>query len=171
MTYARTTFAATPPARITRAATVALFACAVAAGVAGCGSRARVAIPLPAPFGADAPDLLGQGHGTPAPLSIMEEGALLTRAQAGDADAAFRLSIHFESTGARDKARQWRTTAARNGHAVAQYNEWYLRRHGRECATTREALSWLEKSAAGGYEKARRNLDGYRRNAGLCIEG
>lgn len=135
---------------------------------ATCTAAARAPVPLPEIVGAPAPDLEGQAHGRDAALSNVEEGALLKRAQAGDAHAAFRLSIHYAATGADERTRRWRATAARLGHPIAQYNAWYEQRLRRECVPMREALRWLETSAARGHAAAREVLEPYRRSVAGC---
>lgn len=140
-----------------------------AASVASCAAATRAPVPLPEIVGAPAPELEGQAHGRDAALSNMEEGALLKRA-ARNADAAFRLSIHYAAIGADASAQRWRATAARLGHPIAQYNAWYEQRTRMDCATMRESLRWLEKSAASGHAAARETLEPYRRSVAGCVE-
>ena len=140
-----------------------------AAFAVSCAAAPRAPVPLPEIVGAPAPDLEGQAQGRDAMLSNVEEGALLKRAQAGDADAAFRLSIHYDATGADARAQRWRATAARLGHPIALYNAWYEQRLRTECVPMREALQWLEKSAARGHAAAREVLEPYRRSVTGCV--
>lgn len=135
---------------------------------ASCAAAPRAPVPLPEIVGAPAPDLEGQAHGRDAALSNVEEGALLKLA-ARNADAAFRLSIHYEATSADARAQRWRATAARLGHPIAQYNAWYEQRLRMECVPMREALRWLEKSAAAGHAAARGVLEPYRRSVADCV--
>lgn len=136
---------------------------------ASCAAASRRPVPLPEIVGAPAPDLEGQAQGGDVALSNVEEGALLKRAQAGNADAAFRLSIHYAATGADERTRRWRATAARLGHPIALYNAWYEQRLRRECVPMREALQWLETSAARGHAASREVLEPYRRSVADCV--
>lgn len=95
-------------------------------------------------------------------FSLADQNMDLMRLEAakGDAEAAFRLSLHFSSgrNASADEARFWRQIAAENGHAVAQYNIWFLD-HGSQDEILRErALFWLKKSAEAGFEDAKKQL-------------
>ena len=139
-----------------------------AAFALSCAAASRAPVPLPEIVGAPAPNLEGQAHGRDAALSNTEEGALLKLATR-NADAAFRLSIHYDATGADARAQRWRANAARLGHPIALYNAWYEQRLRRECVPMREALRWLEKSAARGHAAAREVLGPYRRSVSGCV--
>jgi TPR repeat protein len=59
-----------------------------------------------------------------ASLTPDEEAALVAKAEAGDAEAAFRLSKyhHFVHQDGRVRGRRWLVRAAEGGQATAQYN-------------------------------------------------
>lgn len=93
-------------------------------------------------------------------LSTDTREEMRIQAAKGDAEAAFRLSLHYSSgSGASaEEARFWRQIAAENGHAVAQYNIWFLDQKSSDVVLRERAHFWLRKSAASGFEDAKRQL-------------
>lgn len=92
----------------------------------------------------------------PAQLSTLKE-----LAADGDSQAALRVSLHY-SSGLNESAKDaayWRTIAAENGDSVAQYNLWFLSRQSTNSIEQKRALFWLKKSAANGFEDAKKALD------------
>jgi TPR repeat protein len=99
-------------------------------------------------------------------LSRKELRSLTAKGEAGNADAAFCLSLYYWLS---DPAKEayWRERAATGGNLKAQYKmESYLRQKGAD----EEAMEWLRKSAAGGYAPAQRSLGvSYRHGAGVSL--
>lgn len=86
---------------------------------------------------------------------------MTTRAEKGDAEAAFKLSLHYEFGAAeRDhkKGFYWTQKAAERGHPVAQYSlaQFYI--HLPEHKNVDQALFWLKKAAQNGNELAQESL-------------
>lgn len=102
------------------------------------------------------------------PMAVDEGFSLSTKAldetqlkaANGDTEAAFRLSLHYSSgtNASPEKARFWRQIAAENGHAIAQYNIWFLDQENSDVVLRERALFWLRKSAASGFEDAKKQL-------------
>lgn len=101
-------------------------------------------------------------------LSGPELARLLSQAEAGDPDAAFRAWLHYDLSGDRTRGMHWLRRAADLEHAVAQYNLWLEMRSAPICEERLEALTWLEKSAAQGFSLARTSLADLRNSAGDC---
>lgn len=101
-------------------------------------------------------------------LSFADERDALQRAEAGDRDAAFRLSLHFMSAGDQVQKKHWQLIAAQNGHSVAQYNQWFDLKNNRDCASMTEALIWLKAAAEGGSEDAQGKLAEYTQVVRSC---
>ncbi len=85
------------------------------------------------------------------------------QARAGDADAAFRLYLHYD-LGRMDsghEAYSWLTLAASNGNVAAQYNLGYTFIHSANPGVDDEAMGiqWLEKAAAQGCLPAKLVLE------------
>ena len=102
---------------------------------------------------------------------VLEEPDLnhqLSQAEAGDGEAAFRISMHYVSKEDQPKASYWLRRAADLGHPVAQYNLWFDLHNSPKCADHLAALSWLEKAAAQGETSAKSQLDGYRKEVASC---
>jgi TPR repeat protein len=78
----------------------------------------------------------------------------------GNAEAAFRLSLHYSSgiNASAEEARFWRLVAAENGHAVAQYSIWFMDHESQDAFLKERAIFWLRKSAASGFEDAKKQL-------------
>ncbi|OBU64196.1 hypothetical protein A9K58_17815 [Stenotrophomonas maltophilia] len=76
--------------------------------------------------------------------------ALTGRADAGDAEAAFRISRHFESKGTAGSSHMWLVYAAALGHPIAQYNVFFMLRDKQDCASSSEAYAWLKSAALKG---------------------
>ena len=100
----------------------------------------------------------GRGGGLDEPVSV-DSGYLLTNgdvrrfqalAEKGDAQAAFRLSLHFKR--GTSEALSWQQRAAHLGHPTAQYNEWFRLSGEDDCESLKEALSWLESAAKSGID-------------------
>lgn len=101
-------------------------------------------------------------------LSDAEVARLLSQAEAGDPDAAFRVWLHYELSGDRIRGMHWLRRAAGLGHAVAQYNLWFEMRSVPTCEERLDALAWLKKSAAQGFSLASTSLADYRDSEGNC---
>lgn len=101
-------------------------------------------------------------------LSDEEERRLRQLVNDGDQDAAFRLSFHARAIGDQDQADSWQLTAARGGHPVAQYNQWFALKDEVGCAVMEEALFWLEASASRGYKDAQDALPSYKKSLRSC---
>lgn len=138
---------------------------AMASGACALTKQAALPAPPPQPEVID-PDAQSTDSGFL--LSPAEVKALQLRAENGDPNAAFRLSLHFMSAGDRESERHWQSTAARNGHAVAQYNLWVELKDRNDCASKLEALAWLESAANAGEETALGELEGYSKQAHVC---
>ncbi|WP_286068381.1 hypothetical protein [Stenotrophomonas sp. 57] len=92
---------------------------------------------------------------------------LVGRADAGDADAAFRLSRHFEGKGVAGNSHMWLAYAAALGHPVAQYNMFFMLRHKQDCESSSEAYAWLKSAALKGVKAAHSELEQAGRMASL----
>ena len=84
-------------------------------------------------------------------------------AEAGDADAQFRLAQMLfngpEALRDESKALEWLTRAAEQGNADAQFALGMMYERGRGVARDlRAARSWFERAAASGHEGAQRSL-------------
>jgi TPR repeat protein len=93
---------------------------------------------------------------------------LVAQAQKGNAEAAFRVGLHYSSADQPETHQAWSRRAALLGHSVAQYNQWFWLRETSSCADRAEALMWLEKAAAQGYPEALRKLPDYRGSTVDC---
>lgn len=93
-------------------------------------------------------------------LSAKAVDRMRLEAAKGSAEAAFRLSLHYSGgiNASSEEARFWRQVAAENGHAVAQYNIWFLDHESQDAFLKERALFWLRKSAASGFEDAKKQL-------------
>lgn len=95
---------------------------------------------------------------------------ILKAARLGSIDAQFGLGICYATgdwAGPKDsaKAAQWYEKAAQRGHAEAQYNLGMMLSDGEGIRkNTKQALYWLRKSVAGGYEYAAKALRYLRQN-------
>jgi TPR repeat protein len=75
----------------------------------------------------------------------------------GDADAAFKLYLHFTlSISDSEKSRYWLRASAKNGHRIAQYN---LAVSLYQEEKFKEALFWAEMAKRNGYEDAGRLIN------------
>jgi TPR repeat protein len=93
-----------------------------------------------------------------AVLAPQQEAALVVKAEAGDAEAAFRLSKyhHFVHQDGRVGGRRWLVRAAEGGHATAQYNlAAVLQLDG---GTLAEAARWAAEARKNGDPDAGRLL-------------
>ena len=86
-------------------------------------------------------------------LTDAQRAELITKAESGDAEAAFRLSLYYTFTSSDDVQRiRWLTIAAKAGHVVAQHNLAYdLYMSGKDLA---EAAHWAAESAKNGNAEA-----------------
>ena len=86
-------------------------------------------------------------------LTDAQRAELITKAEAGDAEAAFRLSLYYTFTSSDDVQRiRWLTIAAKAGHVVAQHNLAYdLYMSGKDLA---EAAHWAAESSKSGNAEA-----------------
>jgi len=86
-------------------------------------------------------------------LTDAQRAELITKAEAGDAEAAFRLSLYYTFTSSDDVQRiRWLTIAAKAGHVVAQHNLAYdLYMGGKDLA---EAAHWAAESSKSGNAEA-----------------
>ena len=86
-------------------------------------------------------------------LTDAQRAELVTKAEAGDAEAAFRLSLYYTFASSDDVQRtRWLTAAAKAGHVVAQHNLAYdLYMSGKDLA---EAAHWAAESAKNGNAEA-----------------
>lgn len=103
---------------------------------------------------------------------ILEEPSLgkhLSQAKAGDATAAFRISLHYLSLENQQQREYWLLRAAELGHPIALYNLWFNLRNSPICADRLAALAWLEKAAAQGEPDTKRKLDDFRKEAAICM--
>ena len=93
-------------------------------------------------------------------LSAKAVDEMRLKAVKGDPEAAFRLSLHYSSgdSASTEDARFWRQIAAENGHAVAQYNIWFLDHESLDVLLRERAFFWLRKSAASGFGDAKAQL-------------
>lgn len=101
-------------------------------------------------------------------LLSREKEKLLKRAKAGDPEAAFRLSFHFMSAGDRVQSKYWQLSAAKHGHPVAQYNQWFDLKDEKDCVSMKRALSWLKAAVENGDEDAREELEAYTQRVRSC---
>ncbi|MET3493392.1 tetratricopeptide repeat protein [Variovorax boronicumulans] len=87
-------------------------------------------------------------------LSPEQRTALTAKAEAGDAEAAFRLA-NFHTFTAYDPAKRmhWLAIAAKGGHAVAQNNLAYDYLHG-DNKDLKEAARWASESLKNGNAAA-----------------
>ena len=93
---------------------------------------------------------------------------LRQKAEKGDAEAAFRVALHFSSADNRQQHRTWLHRAAELGHPVAQYNIWFNLRDSKTCSDQLAALAWLERSAAQGFREAKEQLKPFQQLAAPC---
>ena len=86
-------------------------------------------------------------------LTDAQRAELITKAESGDAEAAFRLSLYYTFASSDDVQRtRWLTAAAKAGHVVAQHNLAYdLYMSGKDLA---EAAHWAAESAKNGNAEA-----------------
>jgi TPR repeat protein len=86
-------------------------------------------------------------------LTDAQRAELITKAEAGDVEAAFRLSLYYTFTSSDDVQRiRWLTIAAKAGHVVAQHNLAYdLYMSGKDLA---EAAHWAAESSKSGNAEA-----------------
>lgn len=101
-------------------------------------------------------------------LSASELAEQMARAEAGDANAAFRVAWHYASAEDATQRAHWRRRAAQLGHPVAQYNLWFELRSAPDCASRLEAMRWLDESAAQGNADATARVDAYRKEIADC---
>ena len=93
---------------------------------------------------------------------------LMEQSRLGDAQSAFRVAMHFNSSERASLGVQWLRRAAYLGHPAAQYNLWFRLRESTSCVDKREALAWLERAAAQGASLAANELPRFRRIAQRC---
>ncbi|QBL40926.1 hypothetical protein MG068_10535 [Stenotrophomonas sp. ASS1] len=84
---------------------------------------------------------------------------LIGRADAGDAEAAFRISRHFEGKGMAGSSHMWLVYAAALGHPIAQYNVFFMLRDKQDCESSSEAYAWLKSAALKGVRDAASELE------------
>lgn len=108
---------------------------------------------------ADAGRLLREIEALRSPaLAPEEEAALVAKAEAGDAEAAFRLSkyYHFVHQDGRARGRRWLVRAAEGGQATAQYDLATVLQLEGQALT--EAARWAEAARRNGDPDAARLL-------------
>jgi len=90
-------------------------------------------------------------------LTLEQQAELISKAETGDAEAAFRLSGYYGfARQDYEQEQHWLTVAARNGHATAQYNlASDLSRGGKDLA---QAARWATEALKNGHESADRLL-------------
>jgi hypothetical protein len=134
-----------------------------------CADLSAQAVMPPPP---DEPDLLPSDNPTAvSDVQLLRGDALAEvkrRAEQGDRDAAFRLAGHYMSAEDREQEARWMEQAAKLGHPVAQYNVWFDLSGSTDCRVMRQALQWIEASAAGGFEDAVKQVDRYRAQVAHC---
>lgn len=86
-------------------------------------------------------------------LTDAQRADLVAKAEAGDAEAAFRLSLYYTFVSSDDDQRiRWLSIAAKGGHVVAQHNLAYdLYMNGKDLA---EAAHWAAESLKNGNSDA-----------------
>ncbi|AUI07709.1 MULTISPECIES: hypothetical protein [Stenotrophomonas] len=84
---------------------------------------------------------------------------LIGRADAGEAEAAFRISRHFEGKGMAGSSHMWLVYAAALGHPIAQYNVFFMLRDKQDCESSNEAYAWLKSAALKGVKVADSELE------------
>ncbi len=86
-------------------------------------------------------------------LDEAQRTALAAKADAGDAEAAFRLSLYYTFTSSDlDQRIHWLSVAAKGGHVVAQHNLAYeLYMNGKDLA---QAARWAAESLKNGNADA-----------------
>lgn len=84
---------------------------------------------------------------------------LIGRADAGDAEAAFQISRHFEGKGTAGSSHMWLVYAAALGHPIAQYNVFFMLRDKQDCESSNEAYAWLKSAALKGVKGADSELE------------
>jgi TPR repeat protein len=102
---------------------------------------------------------------------LLEESQLehlMEQSRLGDAHSAFRVAMHFNSSGQPDLGVQWLRRASYLGHPAAQYTLWHRLRESTSCVDKHEALVWLERAAAQGVSAAASELSRFRRIAHRC---
>lgn len=90
-------------------------------------------------------------------LTLQQQAELMSKAEAGDAEAAFRLSGYYGFVRQDyEQEQRWLTVAAKNGHATAQYNlASDLSRGGKDLV---QAARWATEALQNGHESADRLL-------------
>lgn len=94
-----------------------------------------------------------------AELDDKQLRTLIGRADAGDADAAFQISRHFEGKGTAGSSHMWLVYAAALGHPIAQYNVFFRLRDKQDCESSSEAYAWLKSAALKGVKGADSELE------------
>jgi hypothetical protein len=79
-------------------------------------------------------------------VQLQQESAL---ARDGDADAAFRLSRHYEAVGDEQAKRYWLAISAARGHRGAQYSLGFWKLDEASCMSAVESYAFLSESARG----------------------
>ena len=137
---------------------------AVAASVGG-----SVSATLPPP--PESPEIVDENAVCVSCVWLVDDrtlSQLMQKTDRGDAEAAFRISLHFSSADNPQQYQAWARRAAELGHAIAQYNVWFSLRESAACPDRLEALAWLEKSAAQGAREATEKLQSFRQLAAQC---
>jgi TPR repeat protein len=90
-------------------------------------------------------------------LTVQQQAELMSKAEAGDAEAAFRLSGYYGFMRQDyEQEQRWLTVAARSGHATAQYNlASDLSRGGKDLV---QAARWATEALKSGHQSAARLL-------------
>ena len=86
----------------------------------------------------------------------------------GDAEAAFRIALHYSSAENHQQHRSWMLRAAQLGHQVAQYNLWFFLRDSTTCSDQLTALEWLARSASQGFRSAKEQLQAFQERVASC---
>jgi TPR repeat protein len=129
-----------------------IFLIGVVLGLVGCSTRPEGVVPIPE---AVVPMYY------PFVLTDAEITNLIQSARSGDRDAAFKLYEYYDMVKLdRDASLIWLTTAAKNGHTVAQYNlgMTYDGELFPDLKDIDRAKYWFQRAAAGGDAEASRKL-------------
>ena len=93
-------------------------------------------------------------------ISEAEERDLRRRAQEGDKDAAFRLTMfHTFVSGDKEQELHWMRRAAELQHRSAQYNLGHYYMHILQPPDLKEAKKWFTYAKQNGLDQAQKQLD------------
>lgn len=102
-------------------------------------------------------------------LSEEDRTKLMTQAEKGDAEAAFRLAFYYElCTPDRRQGMFWLKKAAALGHAGGQYNLAFFMWNLPEFKDDRRAVYWFQQAAQQGFPPAQHQLgEAYKLGRGI----